>query len=63
MTNKIYNKIKHYRVYIGRYGSTMLIKHCDFPNMNKKLINKKLMNKKYIFKEHSYTKSNNPFLL
>ena len=58
MTNKIYNKIKHYRVYIGRYGSTMLIKHCDFPNYEKKIINKR-----YIFKEHSYTKSNNPFLL
>ena len=51
MTNKIYNKIKHYRVYIGRYGSTMLIKHCDFPNYEKKI-----MNKRYIFKEHSYTK-------
>ena len=57
MTNKIYNKIKHYRVYIGRYGTTMLIKHCNFPNK------KKSMDKRPIFKEHSYTKSNNTFLL
>lgn len=57
----IYNKIKHYKIYIKRYGCNMLIKHYDYPTLFKR---KELSTKKFkIHNDHKYTKKNNVFLL
>ena len=76
MYKTLYQQIKHVKVYVGRYGSTLLIKNADFINTNqlKKLNNLKnsknlkSKNKKitHVFKEnkeHSYLPTSNPFLL
>ena len=70
MYKTLYQQIKHVKVYVGRYGSTLLIKNADFINTNqlKNLKNFKSKNKKitHVFKEnkeHSYLPTSNPFLL
>ena len=34
MYKKLYQQIKHFKVYVGRYGCTMLIKNADYINSN-----------------------------
>jgi len=79
MYKTLYQQIKHVKVYVGRYGSTLLIKNADFINTNqlknlnnsknsKNSKNLKSKNKKitHVFKEnkeHSYLPTSNPFLL
>ena len=69
MYKKLYQQIKHFKVYVGRYGCTMLIKNADYINYTntKQLNNLKPKNKKlHVFKEqkeHSYLPTSNPFLL
>ena len=69
MYNNLYQQIKYFKIYINRYGCTMLIKNADFiKRFNpKQLNNLKPKNKKpHVFKaykEHSYLPTSNPFLL
>ena len=67
MRNTLYYKIKHYKSYINRYGSTILIKHIDYPNI---IPTKKLCLKNFssmYTSKYSDGKNNsiinNPFLL